>query len=397
MNSAIVREKVNQASEILNELGIDLWLTFVRETTAGGDPILPLIYGHDLTWQSALMILPSGEHIAIVGHFEAETARQIGAYPTIIPYHQSIRQSLLETLARLQPHQIAINYSLNDTHADGLSYGMYQLLVEYLSGTEFASQLVSGEKIIGALRGRKTQTEINLIQTAIERTEQVYDETFAMLKTGMTEIEVGAFMHQRLAEMGLETAWEAAHCPAVNAGPDSPVGHAGPTNIRIAPGQLVHFDFGVKYNGYCADIQRVVYVLKHGETAPPDEVQKGFDTIVDAIDAARLAMKPGVPGIEIDTIARNLVVERGYPEYKYGTGHHLGRTVHDGAGLLGPAWERYGETPFYPIEAGHVYTIEPGLMVPGYGYIGLEEDVLVTQEGTIFLSQPQTELILIRG
>jgi Xaa-Pro aminopeptidase len=108
-------------------------------------------------------------------------------------------------------------------------------------------------------------------------------------------------------------------------------------------------------------------------------------------------MKPGVPGIEIDTIARNLVVERGYPEYKYGTGHHLGRTVHDGAGLLGPAWERYGETPFYPIEAGHVYTIEPGLMVPGYGYIGLEEDVLVTEDGAVFLTKPQTELILIRG
>jgi Xaa-Pro aminopeptidase len=100
----------------------------------------------------------------------------------------------------------------------------------------------------------------------------------------------------------------------------------------------VHFDFGVKVNGYCSDIQRVVYGLKPGEDQPPEEIQKGFTTVVDAIEAARLAMKPGALGIHIDTIARNLLLERGYPEYKYATGHHLGRTVHDGAGILGPAW-----------------------------------------------------------
>jgi len=393
----IIREKVLQASQILTELDIDLWLTFVRETTAARDPALELIYGHDLTWQSALMVVPSGQHIAIVGHFEAETARQTGNFPSVIPYHQSIRAPLLEALSQLQPRCIAINYSLNDTHADGLSYGMYQLLADYLNGTEFAERLISAEGILRALRGRKTETEIHNIREAILKTEDIYQQTFAMLKPGMREVEVAAYMHHLRDELGLETAWETAHCPAVNAGPDSPVGHSGPTDLHIAAGHLVHFDFGVKVNGYCSDIQRVVYILKPGEDQPPEEVQKGFTTVVDAIEAARIAMKPGVPGIQIDTIARNLLLERGYPEYKYATGHHLGRTVHDGAGILGPAWERYGDTPNYPIEVGHVYTLEPGLMLPDYGYIGLEEDVLVTEQETVYLSTPQTELILIQG
>jgi Xaa-Pro aminopeptidase len=180
----------------------------------------------------------------------------------------------------------------------------------------------------------------------------------------------------------------------VNTGPDSPVGHVGPTDIKIAPGHLVHFDFGVKQEEYCSDIQRMVYFLAPGETQPPEVVIRGFDTIVYAIQQAVAAMKPGMLGKEIDAIARGIVVDAGYPEYLYGTGHHLGRTVHDGAGMLGPEWEKYGNTPNYPLEAGHVYTVEPGLAVPGYGYIGLEEDVLVTNTGAVFLGQPQTRLII---
>jgi Xaa-Pro aminopeptidase len=390
----IIYTKVAQAISILQEKGIDMWLTYVRETSAVFDPALSLIYGLDLTWQSALILTSTGEKIAIVGRFEAEAARRIGVYESVIPYDQSIRPILLETIERLNPRQIAVNFSVNDSHADGLGHGMFQLLCKYLEGTTFAGRIISAEAILGALRARKNATEIERIRNAVATTEKIFSHTFDYIKPGFTEKQVGEFMWAQMDEMGVTEAWERTGCPIINAGPDSPVGHSGPTLRMIERGQIVHFDFGVKQDGYCSDIQRVMYFLAPGESRPPEPVQRGFNTIVKAIQMATAAMKPGITGREIDAIARRIVTEAGYPEYMYGTGHHIGRTTHDGAGILGPAWERYGDTPLYPLEVGHVYTVEPGLAVPGYGYIGLEEDVVVTENGAEFLSTPQMELIL---
>jgi Xaa-Pro aminopeptidase len=393
--SGLIAEKVAQAVEILNEMDIDCWLTFVRETTAGGDPALQLIYGHDLTWQSVLIITRNSDNFAIIGHFEAETARRTGAYQHVIGYHESIRPDLLEILAKLQPKNIAVNFSRSDVHADGLSYGMYQLLLEYLQDTPWSRRLVSAERVIAALRSRKIPTEIELIRAAVDTTRLIYDSTFHFARPGTSERQVADYMHAWLDEYGVTPAWEYDCCPTVNSGPDSPVGHVSPGDIVIQPGHILHIDFGVRQEGFCSDIQRVAYYLRPGETQPPPDVQHGFDTIRYATQAGVDAMRPGVTGKYIDSIARGILISAGYPEYKYATGHHLGRTVHDGAGVLGPLWERYGDTPNYLLEAGQVYTVEPGLVVPGYGYIGLEEDVLVTENGAEYLGAPQTELILI--
>ncbi len=392
---SLVEEKVQQAVGILQELDLDMWLTFIRETSGGGDPVLPLIYGLDLTWQSALIITRSGERIAIVGRLEAEAARRTGAYDPVIFYDQSIRPELLDVLTRLDPEHIAINYSINDVHADGLTHGMYQLLCKYLDGTPYLSRLVSAEKFHSAFRGRKTPQEIERIQLAIRTTYDIFQRTYNYIKPGMTEKDVSDFMHAQLDESGTQPAWELINCPTVNAGPDSPIGHVGPTDIKIAPGHLVHFDFGVKQDDYCSDIQRVVYFFRPGEHTPPPEVQRGFDTVRQSIENALAAMKPGVPGKMVDQAARQTILDAGYPEYPYATGHQVGRVVHDGAAILGPEWERYGDTPNYLLEPGQVYTIEPGLAVPGYGYLGLEEDVSVTADGARYLGEPQSELITL--
>lgn len=98
-----------------------------RETTAGGDPVLPLIYGRGLTWQSTLIISKTGEKISVVGTFEQNTAVRTQAYDKVIPYNESIQPILLETLKRLNPGTIAINYSEADVYADGLGHGLFKV------------------------------------------------------------------------------------------------------------------------------------------------------------------------------------------------------------------------------------------------------------------------------
>ena len=394
----LIQEKANQALEILKEQNTDLWLTFVRETSGVRDPALDLLIGpNDFTWPTALILTRKGKKVAILGNLEKDALQRLGVINEIIGYDKSIRDLLRETIARLDPRQIAVNTSRNNVHADGLTHAMHGILLEYLAGTPYTDRLVSAEQVISALRGRKTPTEQARIRRAVEITDEIYQKTFDFIRVGMSEIEVGEYMHKLANEYGVGLAWPAENCPAVNSGPNSPVGHNGPTDIKVERGHLLHFDFGVKYEEYCSDIQRVAYVLRQGETEAPLEVQRGFITIRTAIEKSREAMKPGVTGNSIDVISREIVTDSGYPEYPHALGHQLGRVAHDGGALLGPLWEKYGDSPNQKLEMGQIYTIEPSLAVPGYGMMGLEEDVVMTETGAEYFTKPQTEIVLIKG
>jgi Xaa-Pro aminopeptidase len=97
----------------------------------------------------------------------------------------------------------------------------------------------------------------------------------------------------------------------------------------------------------------------------------------------------------VDQAAREALTQAGYPEFKHAFGHQVGRTTHDGATLLGPHWEKYGASVDGVIETGNVFAIELGVYVPERGYIGCEENVLVTPEGAEYLSGPQSELWVV--
>jgi Xaa-Pro aminopeptidase len=403
----IVQEKVAQAVTVLDELNIDCWLTFARETTETGDPILPIILGQPVTWQSTLIITSTkcgGETIAIVGKFEDEAVKSTGAWKKVLPYVQSIRSPLTTTLARLNPRKIAVNYSMDEVKADGLSHGMMLLLKEYLAETPFIERLISAGDVIRALRSRKTNGEIERIRRAIATTDEIFSAVTTMARPGMSERAISDFMHAEVDRRAggrstrLATAWERAMCPIVTTGPKSMVGHGLPSEtLMITPGCVFHIDFGVRQDEYCSDIQRLWYVLNAGETAPPTDVQKAFDTVRRAILNAFDALKPGGECWTIDAIARKTITDAGYPEYQHATGHTVGRAAHDGGGVLGPKWERYGHTPMYRVEAGNVFTLELGIDILNRGYLGLEEMALVTPRGAEWLTQPQAKIMTIAG
>jgi Xaa-Pro aminopeptidase len=393
MSHEIQKAKTEQACEILREIEIDAWLVWVRETSQMADPVLELVLGGDLVWQSALIFTRQGKKLGIIGNFDADGVKAKGIYDDIIPYTKGIKEELVKQLSKLDPQKIAINFSTNDVAADGLSVGMHMLLKDYLRGTPYSNRLVSAENLVQKLRGRKTSEEVSRIRKAVEITEDIFEQAKGFVKTDMTELEIYDFFHKSMGERGVTSAWSEDHNPAVDAGPNKQFGHAGPTDNKTKEGHLLHFDFGVRYYDYCSDIQRMFFFGEKKDI--PSEVQDAFETVRDGIQAAAKFVKPGALGYEVDAVARDFVKDAGYDEYQHALGHQLGRLAHDGGSLLGPKWERYGDTPMWIVEVGNVFTLEFYVTTKNYGQVSLEEDILITRDGCESLSNPQRELICI--
>lgn len=398
--SALTREKLAQAVGLVRESGAHVWLTFVRETGEGSDPALPFLCETGLVWISALMVGRDGRKVAVVGNYDADPLKHVGDWDEVIPYVQGIREPLLRTLEALIPQderpRIAVNYSEDDDKADGLTHGMFRLLSAHLEGTRFAGSLESAQAIVSRLRGLKTPEEIRRIRAAIAATDGLFAGVPGRLWLGLDERSLYDAIQADIDSNRWGYGWSRAGNPIVNFGPDSMIGHGVPSaEVRLAPGHLVHIDLGVIVEGYSSDIQRCWYVPKDGETELPEDIRRGLAAVTGAIQAGAGRLRPGVAGHEVDAAARAFLVNAGYPEHLHALGHQVGRVAHDGGGILGPRWERYGRLPDVPVEAGQVYTLELGVTLPGCGYLGLEEMVLVGPNGVEWLSLPQRDIPLI--
>ncbi|GAB4337800.1 MAG: Xaa-Pro peptidase family protein [Calditrichia bacterium] len=391
----LIKEKVEQAKQLLQEFEVDCWITFVRESQLNGDPLLAFFSPGDVTWHSAFVISRNGPSFAVVGRYDKQTIEETGAFDEVVGFVEGFRKPLQTRLKKMNPRQIAVNYSVDSEICDGITHGMFLTLQQTLKEIGMADRIISAERLVSALRERKSEAELKAIRTAIAGTERIFEEVRKFIRPGMSELQVGQFMKEKVRDRGLELAWDERVCPSVFSGPATAEAHYTPTKRKILPGHVMNMDFGVKVDGYCSDMQRTFYIRREGEETVPEEVRHGFQTIVSAVEEAKKAMKPGVTGEVIDKISRDIVVGNGYEEFPHALGHQVGRFSHDGTALLGPTWEKYASKPLKPLESGMVFTIEPRLTVKEYGIVTIEEMVLVTDTGCEWLSHPQKDLWLI--
>ena len=395
-DNMLILEKTNQAKELLKEFDIDCWITFVRESSINGDPILPFLVNAAVTWHSAFIVTKTGHAYAVVGQYDKKTVEETGAYDEVTGFVSGFKEPLSNLLKKINPNKIALNYSVGSEICDGITYGMYLTLYELFQTMGFEKRITSAEKIVSALRQRKTDYELINIKKAVDEAEEIFKAAAKFIKVGKTEKEIAQFMKSEVLKRNLDFAWEELVCPAVFSGPDNAQAHYAPSDQKVMPGHLISIDFGVKVNKYVSDLQRNFYVLRENEDKAPEAVQKGFNTILQAVQSSKDAIMPGKIGLDIDTIARNIVVKNGFEEFPHGLGHQVGMFPHDGTALLGPAWEKYANKPFEKLEKGMVFTIEPRLNVEGHGIVSLEEDIVITENGAEWLSVPQQELIYIK-
>lgn len=392
----LVNEKIKQAIKILKEFDVDCWITFARESQINGDTVLAFLTESAITWHSAFIISKSGKTRAIVGKYDQKSIQATGAYDKVEGYVEGIKEPLQKYLKQLKPKQIALNFSEGSEICDGLTHGMYLTLCNYLDEIKMADRIISAERIISALRERKSPVEIENIKQAIRLTEQIFKKVAKFIKAGKTEIEVADYMKKLVGKKGLDLAWDAHVCPSVFTGPDTAEAHFAPTDKKIEKGHVLNMDFGVKYNGYCSDMQRTFYILNDDEKKAPEQVQHGFDTIVKAIELSKQSIFAGAQGMDVDAVAREVVITEGFDEFPHALGHQVGRFAHDGTALLGPGWEKYAQKPYQRLEKNMVFTIEPRLTVPDRGIVTMEEMIVIGDDGAEYLSNPQTKLILIK-
>jgi Xaa-Pro aminopeptidase len=388
--------KLAQAQSLLAEHDLDAWLTVVRESSERPDPILRYFLDVEFTWTTFFLVTERSA-TALVATFDAPDVVRAGLFDEVKTYKEGPKAALLEMLDQARPKRIGINVSIDDALADGLTAGLRDYLAATLAGTPHAERLAPAGSFVSHLRAVKLDEERHRITRAIEQTEAIFDRIRDSLTIGTTAREIAARAHAEADRLGTRTAWPRRHCPTVTVGRHAAVGHVAPGEEKVTPGCLVHMDFGIVLDGYCSDLQRLWYVAASGspEEAPP-EVRKAHGAIVEAIERSAAALKPGMAGWEVDQVAREALVSRGYPEYAHALGHHLGRAVHDGGGVLGPRWERYGREPYETVRVGNVFTLEPSLYVEGHGLVSLEEDVIVGPEGARFLSRFPRELPVLR-
>lgn len=257
-----------------------------------------------------------------------------------------------------------------------LTYADYAKLKEALP----LAELVPQSKMVTDLRSVKGPEELELIRQAVKIADDAFAHILKYIELGQKEEEISREIEFEMRRAG---ASGGSFDFIVASGVRSSMPHGVASTKKVQSGELLTMDFGAIYQGYCSDITRTICL---GE--PTEKQRDIYEIVLQAQRAGIEAIKPGIPGKAVDAVARKIIADAGYGDYfDHGLGHSVGLAIHESP--------RLSLREEQILEPGMVVTIEPGIYLPDWGGVRIEDMAVVTENGCEVLTQAPKEFIII--
>ena len=354
-----MRSRIKRLQKILKDENLDAFLV----------TYLPHVrYLSGYTGSNGIMLItPNSSNFLTDFRYQEQSKKQVqGSKITVV---QRDLYSGLPDVPGLKSKRIKLGYE-----AEFVSCKVYRKLKTLLP----ACLLVPMEQSVETLTIRKDREEIENIKKAAEITDLVFSEILDIIKPGVIELDLAAEIEYRMKGFGSSTPY---YETIVASGKRAALPHGVASNKKIKRGDFVTMDFGAVWDGYTADLTRTVVLGKATQR------QKAiYNTVFKAQQYATSKVKAGIKACDLDKIARDIIKKAGYSKYfGHGLGHGIGLLIHDNPAI--------NPTNQQVLEPGMIITIEPGIYIPNWGGVRIEDDVLVTQRGYEVMTISDRELL----
>lgn len=359
----IIQNRLRRFRETLREEVFDTFLVVQEENRF----YLSGFTGEDLHFNESagfLFITQERQILSTDFRYEAQAVRESPEFE-VYCYKNGLAESLPEILKMLNTERLGFE-------GTRLSYFLFERFKECIRKAGMNVALISRVGMVEDLRMIKEPWEIKAISESLRVTESVFQTFYETLSPDVSEKAAAWTIERLIRERGAQSV---AFPLIAASGPNSALPHARPTDRIFKRHEPILFDLGARVNSYCSDMSRTIVL---GE--PDDTFKKLFQIVEDAQKMAIEAIKPGVRSDEVDRVARDYISAKGFKDrFRHALGHGVGLSTHEMPSL----------SPFKPVvlQAGMVVTVEPGIYLPDWGGVRLENMVLIEEDGASILNR----------
>ncbi|AFH61948.1 M24 family metallopeptidase [Paenibacillus caseinilyticus] len=353
-------DRVHRLRELLDEKGIPaLFITNATNRT----------YMTGFTGSSGYVLITASRAVLLTDFRYMTQAPQQAAGYEVVEHAPKVAETVKDILAREGITRLGFE-------ASDLSFSAYRSYAEGLSPVE----LLPTEGLVETLRMVKDETELAVMQEAADLADRTFTHILDFLKPGVKELDIALEIEMFVRRNGAaSTSFETI----VASGERSALPHGKASEKLIGNNEFIKLDYGAYYKGYCSDITRTVVL-----GTPSDKHREIYGIVLEAQMAALEAIRPGMTGREADAVARDIITKYGYGDhFGHGLGHGLGMEVHES-----PRLSKLGDTVLKP---GMTVTVEPGIYLPGFGGVRIEDDIVITDQGNRRLTHSGKDLIVL--